>query len=179
MIFLINILIWIAIALSMDTFSLALSLGTMNLSYKKVLFYPLLVGVFHFIFPLIGRLLGDIILNIIIIGSQKLLGLIFLILFLKLLYDMKKGSKDTIKISKISLILLAISVSLDSLTTGIGLNAITKSILLPSLIFQVVSTTFTFLGLLIGAKASNSLGNIANYFGLLILLILTLAHLCK
>jgi len=92
---------------------------------------------------------------------------------------MKKGSKDTIKISKISLILLAISVSLDSLTTGIGLNAITKSILLPSLIFQVVSTTFTFLGLLIGAKASNSLGNLANYFGLLILLILALAHLCK
>ena len=39
MIFLINILIWIAIALSMDTFSLALSLGTMNLSYKKALFY--------------------------------------------------------------------------------------------------------------------------------------------
>ena len=179
MIFLINILIWIAIALSMDTFSLALSLGTMNLSYKKVLFYPLLVGVFHFISPLIGRLLGDIILNIIIIGSKKLLGLIFLILFLKLLYDMKKGSKDTIKISKISLILLAISVSLDSLTTGIGLNAITKSILLPSLIFQVVSTTFTFLGLLIGAKASSSLGNLANYFGLLIILIPALAHLCK
>ena len=92
MIFLINILIWIAIALSMDTFSLALSLGTMNLSYKKVLFYPLLVGVFHFIFPLIGRLLGDIILNIIIIGSKKLLGLIFLILFLKLLYDMQSPS---------------------------------------------------------------------------------------
>lgn len=177
MIFLLLILLTIAIALSMDTFSLALSLGTLNLPKKVHTLFPILVGIFHFVFPILGSIIGNKFLSIFMFSSQKLLGLIFLFLFLKLLFDLQKKEELNISVTKTSLIFLAISVSLDSFTTGIGLKAITPSYILPSLIFLIVSSVFTFLGLLIGQKANDSLGNIANYFGLAILLILALSHL--
>lgn len=41
----------IAVALSMDTFSLSLGLGTCNLTKKKSLTLSCIVGVMHFIMP--------------------------------------------------------------------------------------------------------------------------------
>ena len=49
----------IAIALSMDTFSLSLSLGTYNISYKKIFQIALTVGLMHFLMPLFGDFLGE------------------------------------------------------------------------------------------------------------------------
>ena len=43
------LVIALAIALSMDAFSLALCLGTLNFSYKKMLMISVIVGIFHFI----------------------------------------------------------------------------------------------------------------------------------
>ena len=49
----------IAIALSMDTFSLSLSLGTYNISYKKIFQISFTVGLMHFLMPLFGDFLGE------------------------------------------------------------------------------------------------------------------------
>lgn len=175
----ISILITIGFALSMDTFSLALSLGTLNFSKKSLLFYPLMVGIFHFIYPILGRYLGEFISSIIIIGSYKLLGIIFLCLFLKLLYDFIKQQEIDVKVNNIYLVFLAFLVSIDSFTTGIGIKAITNSLLIPSIIFLIESSFFTLLGIIIGKKANENLGMIANIFGLILLFILAVIHLCK
>ena len=57
-----NILL-IGIALSMDTFSLSLGVGTYNLEKKKCLTLSLLVGLMHFIMPLLGNVVGDKIMH--------------------------------------------------------------------------------------------------------------------
>ena len=170
------LLFTIGLALSMDTFSLALSLGTLNLNKKSIFLFPLLVGTFHFILPLISRNFGK---YIFFINSDKLLGFIFLFLFLKLLWELSKEEKLELNINLFSLIILALSVSLDSFSTGIGLVEISNSIFLPSLIFLLESSFFTLLGLLIGKNASQSLGKIANYLGLFLLLLLSLIHILK
>lgn len=176
MIFLVLILLTIGLALSMDTFSLALSLGTLNLSKKNIIFFPLLVGLFHFVLPLISRHIGSYIL---FINPNKLLGIIFLVLFIKLFLELRKEEELSLNINLLSLFILALSVSLDSFTTGLGLRTISNSKYLPSFIFWIESTFFTFLGLLIGKCANNSLGKVANYFGLFLLLILSIVHLFK
>ena len=42
----------IAIALSMDTFSLSLGIGTSNITKKRMLIFSIIVGIMHFIMPI-------------------------------------------------------------------------------------------------------------------------------
>ena len=48
----------IGIALSMDTFSLSLSLGTL-IDYKSIFKLSFIVGIMHFIMPFLGSLIGN------------------------------------------------------------------------------------------------------------------------
>ena len=77
------------------------------------------------------------------------------------------------------MVLLSISVSLDSFSTGIGLSAITTNYVLSGLIFSVCASSFTFLGYLIGKYSSNKIGRYANLLGMLLLIILGLLHIFK
>jgi manganese efflux pump family protein len=172
-------LFFIALALSMDTFSLSLSLSLMSNSLKFYLLYPLLVAIFHFTFPIIGSIIGNKILSFLIISSNKLLGLIFIFLFIKLYFDMQKDADFQFKLTFFPILTMGILVSLDSLITGFGLAYVIKSSLLPSLIFAMVSGTFTFLGLKLGSTAQKNLGTKANNIGLILLLLLGIIHLCK
>jgi len=172
-------LIIIAIALSMDTFSLSLSLTLLSNSFHLQTLFIITVGILHFSFPLIGSNIGNNILKFIYISPNKLLGIIFIILFLKLLYDILHTKKEIININIIYIIILSVLVSIDSFITGIGLTSTIKYSLLPSIIFAITSAFFTFLGLLIGKKAHKNLGEKADKIGLILLLILGIVHLCK
>ena len=55
------IIILIAISLSMDAFSLSLAYGMEGINNKNKLFLSLTVGIYHFIMPLIGLILSNII----------------------------------------------------------------------------------------------------------------------
>ena len=55
----------IALSLSMDAFSLSLAYGTQNIENKTKYTISIIVGLFHLFMPLIGNLLGNVILNII------------------------------------------------------------------------------------------------------------------
>ena len=64
------LVILLSISLSMDAFSLSLCFGTLNLSYKKIFTFSLIVGIFHFMMPLLGMNLGDIMLKYILIDPK-------------------------------------------------------------------------------------------------------------
>ena len=68
----------IAIALSMDTFSFALSLGTANIEIKKGILLSMVIGIMHFIMPLLGMSIGKFILSILPIEHAFFLGIIIL-----------------------------------------------------------------------------------------------------
>ena len=55
------LIVIIAISLSMDAFSLALAYGTLQLPPKRIFLLTIIVGIYHFIMPIIGRLMGKII----------------------------------------------------------------------------------------------------------------------
>lgn len=172
-------LIIIALALSMDTFSLSLSLALLTNTFHLQTILIITVGIFHFLFPILGSIIGNNLLMYIYISSNKLLGIIFIILFIKLLYDVKHTKNSINNINIIYIIILSILVSIDAFITGIGLTSVIKYSLLPSTIFAITSSSFTFLGLLIGKTAHKNLGNHADKIGLTLLLILGIVHLCK
>ena len=166
-------LILIAISLSMDAFSLAMVYGTLSLDRKMIYFLSLLVGCFHFFMPILGSIIGIFIDTTFFIDSDKLVGIIFLILGLEMLFNIKELDQKEISIKNMTqAFLFALGVSIDSFSVGIGLGVKNQNIILCGLIFAVFSATFTKQGLSLGKKLSLKFGKIANIIGSVFLIYL-------
>lgn len=172
-------LILIAIALSMDTFSLSLGIGSIQITRKKTIFFSTLVGCMHFIMPLLGNFLGSKIVSFFTINSNFLLGIILIYLAITMFINLLKKEEAPKNINVITMFLLAIGVSIDSFSTGLGLSAITNNLLLSVIIFSITSASFTYLGLIIGKYATKILGTYANILGMILLFVLGILYLCK
>ena len=72
----------IAVALSMDTFSVSLSLGTANIDLKKGILLSTVTGIMHFVMPFLGMMIGNFLLEILHFKHDFFLGIIFLVLAL-------------------------------------------------------------------------------------------------
>lgn len=169
----------IAIALSMDTFSLSLGIGTSNITKKRMLIFSIIVGIMHFIMPILGSLLGKKLVSFFTLKSDFLLGIILIYLAITMFIELIKPEEQQKDMNLINMFLLALGVSIDSFSTGIGLPAITSNMFLAVFIFSGVSFCFTYLGLLIGKYANHLLGIYATIFGAILLIIIGLFHLCK
>ena len=170
----IYIIILIAIALSMDTFSVALSLGTANIKIKKAIILSITVGIFHFIMPLIGMKIGKNILVLLPFDHEYFLGIIFLVLSMKMIYDLFIEKKESINLNILGIIVFSLTVSFDAFTTGLGLIAITNNILLSISIFMIISYLFTIFGILIGKYVNKKIGKLSSILGIIILIIMGL-----
>ncbi len=171
-------IILIGISLSMDTFSLSLSLGTLKTT-SKLFLLPIFVGILHFFMPLLGNILGSKLISILSLTTNKILGLILIILSINIAYHFFKDESTDYNLSIIGLLLIALSVSIDSFSVGLGISALTHNYYFASLIFALCSCSFTYLGLTIGKYCSNKLGKLANILGIALLLILGIIHIIK
>lgn len=167
----------IGISLSMDTFSLSLSLGSIVKENKYLKYFPLVVGIFHYILPLLGNLIGIKIISTFNIASNIILGLILIILGINLAIHYFKDEEIKINLNIISVVLLAFSVSIDSFSVGLGISNITNKHYLSSLIFSVCSFSFTLMGLIIGKYSNKVIGKCASMLGIILLLLLGIYHL--
>lgn len=171
-VFLVTVLI--GISLSMDAFSLALLYGTIGMDRKSKIGLSILVGVFHFFMPLIGEGIGGNISHT-FSGSMRLITLIiFCLIGVQMLGFGNRDSDDSVRIlnSWYAYFLFGFSVSIDSLTVGLGISSINNNFFVVSLVFCFCSFLFTFLGLNLGNFLSDRFGGIATKIGggLLILL---------
>ena len=169
----------IAVALSMDTFSLSLGIGTCNLSKKKSLMLSMVVGIMHFIMPLLGIIIGNNIVNFFKLNSNLLLGLILLFIAGQMLYEIFLKEEHKINLNLTGIFLFSFGVSIDAFSTGLGLTAITSNIFLAMFLFSITSFLFTLIGLNIGKYANQVLGVYSSVFGALILIIIGLAHIFR
>lgn len=166
-------LLLIGISLSMDAFSLALAYGMIGMNKKKKVTLSLIVGLYHFIMPLIGLILGTFINNLDFVNIDIIASLILILIGINLIISNFKEDEKLI-ITKAGFLLFGLSVSIDSLTVGIGLKAITDSLLLASIIFSISSTIFTYLGLILGNIIGNKIGSYSKTVGGIILIIIAL-----
>ena len=169
----------IGVSLSMDTFSISLSIGTFNVSKNNILLLCLIVGILHFLMPIIGAFLGNKVITFLNINSNFLLGIILLFIGVEMILDLFKNESNKFELSIFNMFLVSFSVSLDSFSTGLGLSAITSNVILSGLIFSVCASSFTFLGYLIGKYSKEKVGIYAKLFGIILLFILGLFHIFK
>ncbi len=169
----------IGISLSMDTFSVCLSIGSFNISKKNMIIFPILVGIMHFFMPIFGTMLGKGIVSILSINANLLLGIILLFIAIEMILELIKKEEKNLNFNFLNMILIGLSVSLDSFSTGLGLLAITNNIILSGVIFSLCAASFTYLGLIIGKYSSSKLGEYGNYLGIILLIILGFYYIFK
>ena len=167
----------IAVSLSMDAFSLSLVYGTGGIDKKDKILLSIIVGTYHFIMPILGLLIGNIIINLIHFNPKFVVGIILILIAAEMIISSLKGKEEKMLFSLIGYIIFGLSVSIDSLTTGIGLSTITNKYILSSLIFAVTSFSFTLLGLNIGNKINIKYGKISTIVGGIILLIIGIFYM--
>ena len=170
------LVIIIAISLSMDAFSLALAYGTLNLNKKDIYKLSLVVGIYHFIMPLLGLFLGNIILKY--VSNPNII--VFLILFIigiEMIYETFKEEDIKNIVGFKQILLFGLAVSIDSFSAGIGLNVISNNYLYCSTIFSIFSLSFTYLGLILGKKINNIIGKTSTIIGGLVLIIISFIYL--
>lgn len=171
------VIIILALTLSMDAFSLSLIYGTLKLNRSIELKMSIVVGIFHFIMPVIGYFIGELIYKIIPISPNIIVGIIFILLSIEMLKSTSKEEKINVLTNLISIIIFSITVSIDSLSIGISFGVTQTNIYLSSIIFSLCSSLFTFIGLKLGKVLSERFGNISVITGSIILFLLGVKNL--
>ena len=168
----------IGISLSMDAFSLALVYGIIGMKKEEKIILSLIVGIYHFIMPLIGLYFGTLIDEISFINLNIISSIILLYIGIDLIISNYK-EENNLTVSILGFIMFGLSVSIDSLTVGIGLKAITNNYLMSSLIFSISSLVFTYIGLLFGNIIGNKIGTYAKTIGGIVLIIIAIIMFIK
>lgn len=160
----------------MDAFSLAIAYGTTNIRKNKIIILSLFVGIFHFFMPLLGSLIGNSYFRNLIISSNILVSIIFLVLAIEMLCSLKE-EKKLVEIEKVlSMLLFSLTVSIDSFSVGIAIGITENNLYLPVTIFSLISCSFTFLGLNLGKYLNKKLGEKAIIIGIIILILLSVKY---
>ena len=171
------IILTIAVSLSMDAFSLSLAYGTLNLEKKYIKKLSTIVGIYHFIMPLLGLTTGKILLKLIPLNPNIIVTIVLSFIGIEMIIDSFKKEEE-IKIMKLKeLLLFGLAVSIDSFSVGIGLEAITNNYILSVSMFSISSFIFTYIGLIIGKKINNLIGKISTLIGGIILLIIGITYI--
>lgn len=167
----------IGISLSMDAFSLALAYGTQKMANNKIITLSIIVGLYHFIMPLLGLLVGNKIVNLLPIKTNVL---VFIVLFLIGIEMIIESFKDDVNVNKINLwkmLVFGLAVSIDSFSLGLSLKTIYYNYYLSALIFSFLSSIFTYIGLKLGKYINQKVGPISTLIGGIILIIVGFFYL--
>lgn len=162
----------VGISLSMDAFSLALVYGTQNITFRNKVILSVIVGLYHFFMPLLGLFFGGVITKYLIVNVSILVSFIFIVIGIEMIISNVKEKDNKVIISLIGFLVFGFSVSIDSFTTGIGLNVINSNYLEVSLIFSIVSGSFTYFGLILGNRLKFYFGRLAASVGGIVLIML-------
>jgi putative Mn2+ efflux pump MntP len=165
----------IALALSMDAFSVATAIGAAGskLNSYAVLRLATAFGIFQFVMPILGWLLGRTVVSYIADYDHWIAFALLVIVGLRMIKeyfgkDEKERTKDPTK--GWSLLILSIATSIDALAIGVSLAVLDTNIYYPSVVIGVVCFIITALGMIFGKKLSRILGKKAVLLGGIVLI---------
>jgi putative Mn2+ efflux pump MntP len=163
----------IAIALGMDALSICMGIGLRGIRLVHILQTSAIIGLFHMSMPLIGLWLGSLLGGL--LGQVAVItgGVLLILLGGQMIYQTLRGHVTrTIHItSLLGVMTFAGSVSVDALSVGVTLGLFATDLLWTILLFGLVGGMMSLIGLLIGRRMGQIVGEYGEILGGLILLI--------
>lgn len=155
-----------AIAVGMDAFSVSLGLGMQMIRLKRIAIIGIVIGMFHFLLPFLGIVLGTLISAR--IGEWTMLtgGLILFGIGAHMVFSaFNHKAVKVIQTTGFGLILFALSVSIDSFSVGLSLGLSNVKTVLTLILFGATSMMLTWAGMIIGRKVHGFLGAYSEILG--------------
>lgn len=160
----------------MDAFSVSMTKGftQKQLTKSQIIYYGLFFGGFQFLMPILGYLCGNVIASIVeslapIIGFVLLLA-IGVNMIRESLGDENEEITDHFSFKEVTL--LAIATSIDAFAVGITIALIKDPVLISSVIIGIVAFLFSVVGVFIGKKLGNYIGDKFQILGGVILILI-------
>ncbi len=162
------------LSLSMDAFIVSIykGLGSIN-KIKKALKVALFFGIFQFIMPIIGYMLGNIFSQKIIIINPYL-SVILLISIGLLMFKEDNNIKIDNSLKLLEMFLLSIATSIDALVVGISFSFLKINLFESSIIIGIITFIMCFIGFILGNTFNHQLGKYTNKIGGTILIIIAI-----
>ena len=177
----------LAIALAMDAFAVAIGLGAKSQKQNKqdvarlAMYAALYFGIAQGVMPLIGYLLGAVLLGWLATAAPWIGGGILILLGAKMLYEAFDGEVEAVledsfdrniqeKMNHRMMFTLAIATSIDAMAAGFTLNLLAVNAWLACLIIALVTFGFSFLGVYLGKKFGTWLEDKAEMLGGIVLI---------
>ncbi|OIQ54133.1 manganese efflux pump MntP [Neomoorella thermoacetica] len=186
-------LILVAVALGTDAFSLATGLALGGFRGRQAWLFAGTVGLFHIFMPLaglyLGLLLGRLLGKVAAIIGALVLATMGTLMLWEAYNNRRQGGNMVGQVLRVipgrggvlggvmAILFMAGSVSLDALSVGFGLGAISVNVPLTVLTMGFIAATMTALGLLAGRRLGSFFGNRAELAGGLILVAIGLKML--
>ena len=167
----------LALVVGFDAFSVCLGIGLQPLRLKKVASIGLSIGFFHMLMPLLGILVGSFLMGWVTHLAELLSGLLLFGIGAYMTihtFAEERRALQPKKITNLTIIMLAFSVSIDSFPVGISLGMFGFRTTLTILLFGGISTLMAWVSLLIGKKVQRNLDRSLAWVGGSILCILGL-----
>jgi len=179
--------ILLAIALAMDAFAVSIGLGAKSQKQSSAyvlrlaVYAALYFGIAQGLMPLIGYLLGAVLLGWLATAAPWIGGGILILLGAKMLYEAFNGEIEAVledsfdrnmqeKINHRMMFTLAIATSIDAMAAGFTLNLLALNAWLACSIIAIVTAGFGFFGIYLGKSSGTWLEDKAEILGGLVLI---------
>jgi putative Mn2+ efflux pump MntP len=168
----------IALSLAIDAFSVSMTHGLANKSFKltNALKIGVSFGSFQAIMPILGWQAGVTIMDFISGFDHWIAFGLLSIVGGRMIYESTKNeSQKLIKsLSTGVLLMLSIATSIDALAVGLSLSFLRVPILVPTIIIGLVTFSLSFLGVYFGNRFGHFLGNKIEVVGGIVLIVIGL-----
>ena len=179
--------ILLAIALAMDAFAVSIGLGAKSQRQQPryvlrlAIYAGLYFGIAQGVMPLIGYLLGAVLLGWLAAAAPWIGGGILILLGAKMLYEALNDEVEALiedssdkniqeKINHRMLFTLAIATSIDAMAAGFTLNLLALNAWLACFIIAIVTAGFGFFGIYLGKSSGTWLEDKAEILGGIVLI---------
>lgn len=161
----------IALALGMDAFSLGIGIGLRGILFRDSIKLSVIIALFHILMPLMGILTGKYVGSLLGNVTTVAAGGLLLLLGGHMIYSSLRGGNELSvdPRSGFGIMLFALSVSIDSFSTGISLGMFATDVVLTVLLIGFFGGLMSIIGLTIGTRISSSLGEYGEACGGVIL----------
>jgi putative Mn2+ efflux pump MntP len=166
----------IAIALAMDAFSVSMTKGftQKNITPTQILYYGLFFGGFQALMPILGYFFGNFISSFIASLASVVGFVLLLAIGLNMIRESLKNDDediaDTFSFKEVTL--LAIATSIDAFAVGITIALIKDPLWISAAIIGIVAFAFSIVGIFIGKKIGDYVGNRFQILGGVILILI-------
>jgi putative Mn2+ efflux pump MntP len=163
-----------AVALGLDAFSLGVGIGMKGIRLLHVLQLSLLIAFFHVLMPLLGLVTGSYVGQLLGQVTSYAAGGLLLLLGGHMIVNSFRSDGDGPKVwdhrTFWGMLLISLSVSVDSFSVGVSLGMFVNNILLTVLAIGACGGLMSITGLLLGRHVSRGLGSYGEALGGAILL---------